>query len=100
MNPKRKPFKIHLSTAVLIMLEIGALLTLNFNGTDHGYFREFGWPVSVYWPSEAMAKVDTALSPALNLLILTVDALVAGAALYATYRVSEQFIRRREARKT
>ena len=100
MSRARKPFKFHLRTAVLMMLEIGALLALNFNTIDTGYYIEFGWPLAVYWESAAMAKVSSdSLSPPLEILMFLINVMFAATVLYSTFRISEYLIRRREGRK-
>ena len=84
------------------MLELGALLALNFNTLDHGYFFTFGFPFTVYWQgasSQQEARTSDSLAPPLELMVLLIDVGCCGAILAGSYRACENAIRRRELQK-
>jgi hypothetical protein len=85
--PKRRWFQFHLSTAVLLSLGAGALITANvwerpseqlddyqdIDGTQHRLSSRWrGWPISyeqIYLDGHRLNELKTAIVPMLNLII-------------------------------
>jgi len=97
MNPKRKRFQVHLSTAVVLMFAAGGMIWLNVTDRWQGFHSLYGWPLVAMeaWHSTILDGTQR------NLLIgsIALDALTALAILFAVWFVCERWIAWRAGRK-
>jgi len=122
-KPKRKFWQVHLSTAVILMIEAAGLLWLNvthveekrtlhyplyFEGSEltnvAALFERQGWPIcyhQVFFQGTLHDRMnpDDRVSDDWKALSLTIDAVICLVILLANGSICEWLIRRREGRK-
>ena len=92
MADRRRWFQIHLSTAVILMIESGALIGLNVVPSGGGMR---GWPETFIW-----WKPEASLPHSFDVRRFVIDAATVFIILTLSCKISEWRIRRHEARKS
>jgi hypothetical protein len=103
-KPKRRWFRFHLQTAVVMMIVSGGMLWLNISrshdikGGEESY--RCGWPMTWYWTCLITDNVPPEYGGFTEGKGLLVDVAIVLCVVSAVAVISELLLRRLEARKT